>query len=193
LRTLNLPIARTAYDRQEEQVFRDHVRRAIGDSLGKNELPQYSGVPFVAVNGSNAAWSAPTGATPTKVPFNTLILNTSLHTFDTTNNIFTIAFNGIYRFYFHLFHNAGGAVKKVDIAACAFKNTVEVSRNTVQRELDQIWNIEGIFIAALVTGDIASLRVAHTETVAVNFDLTYSRLMMEQLTPNPSYVDKTRV
>jgi hypothetical protein len=32
LRSVNLPIARTVYDRQEEQVFREHVRRGIQEA-----------------------------------------------------------------------------------------------------------------------------------------------------------------
>ena len=192
MRTLNIPIARDHYDRQEEQVFRERIRRAIEDSIGKTDLPAYPGIPLMLVSGTNTAWSAPASVL-TKVPFNTIITNNSSHVFSTSGSTFTVAYGGTYRFYSHVFHNGGGAVKKVDIAVCIFKNGVEALRNTVQRELDQIWNAEGIFIAPLVTGDVVDLRVGHTETVSVAFDLTYSRMMLEQMTPNPAYVDRSRV
>jgi hypothetical protein len=134
--------------------------------------------------GTDSAWNAPT-AVITKVPFNTVVADTADHTFNSTSNAFTIAFAGGYRIYFHLFHNGGGANKIVDIATCAFKNGVEVSRNTSQRKLDEVWNTEGTFVTVLEAGDVLDLRIQHTETVDVSFDLTYSRLMLEQLTAKP--------
>lgn len=191
-RTLVLPTAPGTYNRAEEQINRDRIRQGIEGSLGNTEIPVYPGVPLMLVNGTNATWSAPASAL-TKVPFNTVITNSSLHTFSTGDNTFTVAYGGTYRFYSHMFHNGGGAIKKVDIAVCIFKNGVEALRNTVQRELDQIWNAEGIFIAPLIAGDVIDLRVGHTETVSVVFDLTFSRMMLEQMTPDPTYKDRTRL
>ena len=192
--SLVLPRAPIQYRQDDEQVFRDLARRGIEGSLGKSELPQYPGVPLMLVSGTNTAWNAPTGATPTKAPFDTVITNSSPHSFNVSGavNSFKVVYGGTYRLYVHLFHNGGGAVKKVDIAACVFKNGTEVLRNTVQRELDQIWNTEGTFIATLAANDIVDVRVQHTETANVAFNLTFSRMMLEQMTPNPTYKDRTR-
>jgi hypothetical protein len=182
-----VPLAKEKYERREEQGFRDYVRRNLDRAINTatEGILHYPGIPIVMVSGTDTAWLAPTGGTPTKVAFDTVVAETADHTFSTTDNAFTIAFAGAYRIYFHLFHNGGGAVKKVDIATCAFKNGVETSRNTVQRELDQVWNTEGTFVTALVAGDVLDLRIQHTETVDVSFDLTYSRIMLEQLTARP--------
>jgi len=134
---LVLPTAIEKYDRRNEQNFREWVRRNMETKLDNEGLPAFSGVPLMLVNGTNAAWSA-AASVLTKVPFNTVITNSSSHVFSTSGNTFTVTFGGTYRFYSHMFHNGGGAVKKVDIAVCIFKNGVEVLRNTVQRELDQI-------------------------------------------------------
>jgi len=191
---LVLPNARENYDRREEQNFREWVRRNIETKLDQQGLPQFSGIPLTLVSGASSAWNAPTGVTPTKVPFDTVMTsNNAAHLFSTSNNDFTIAFSGAFRLYVHLFHNGGGANKTVNIAVCVFRNGTEALRNTTQRALDQIWNVEGTFVRALTAGDVIDIRVQHTETVNVAFDLTYSRIMLEQLTADPHSIDRSRI
>ena len=65
MRTLALPIAQPEYSRQEEQVFRDHVRRGIRDSATTESLyllsQRISNLPTFADNAAAGVGGLATG------------------------------------------------------------------------------------------------------------------------------------
>jgi hypothetical protein len=189
--TLVIPRAPEQYGRDEEQVFRDITRRGIENALGRNELPQYSGVPIVFANGTATGFSATNGATPITAPFNTVVDNTSLHTM--ASNAITVTMGGTYQLITSLFHLGAGATKTVNVSICIFKAAVEIWRETTQRDPSLSWDASCAWVGVLAKSDVISVRVLHSDTVPILFDMTKSKLMLTQLTPNPTYLDRTRV
>lgn len=186
----NFPLAPDVYSRDEERAFRARVADAIGDRLGKFEVPQFGGVPHGAVKGSNAAFSTPGSGVVTLLPFDDIIkFNPDLMTGANFN--FKYAMNVLFSV---RLQQTGGAGGNTSFSFIVKRNAVPVLTLTDDIALgdDRVF-LRTLFAPITAVGETYTFSVSHSSSQAMVFNMQLSSTFAEQLTPNPRLVGLERL
>src|SRR5262245_312939 len=89
-----LPNAPERFDRREEQNFRDWVRRGFNKSLGKFEIPVFSGMPVISAKGTSSAFHVSSGAAPLYIPMEAIVYDFSDPTLSTSPHTIKAPYDG---------------------------------------------------------------------------------------------------
>jgi hypothetical protein len=177
---------------------RNHrIQDALADSLGANQIPVFPGVPNAQVTGTNAAFSVPNGAGITIMPFNTILRNTpnDAINFDISTFSYSLSHSADTLMFFRFRHAAasGGAV---DVIVTLFLNGVAVESYGYTARNDDVFDISDNFFPTVSLANInlpITLGISHSNSQPVIFDMTKSKWLLMQLSPNPNYVDRSRI
>lgn len=197
MRTLNIPIARDRYDRSEEQVFRERVRRAIEDSVSRESLFNPTtgrmlnfGITHSKMVGTNAALSV-AASTITHLPLPTISIS---HPNLIDAGEFKAKYAMDVEITYNIYHSVAGAGNADVTAYLSLWNGTtypsELFSELNSMDMTKLWGLSKTVMLTLTTGQMVRLRVQHTDSGANTFDLTKSFMTIRQLSVDPTIMPK---
>jgi hypothetical protein len=189
---IRLPEPPKEYSPEYERVRNARIEDLIHTRSGVSELAPYGGVPNTQVTGNNAAFPVPVGAVSTIMPFNVILRDTPNDALDF--NTGTFAFSVRYpidTLMFYRFRHAAAAGGAVDIIVTLFLNAVAVESYGYTARNDDLFDISDTFFPIVSSAGInlpITLGLSHSSNQPVIFDMTKSKWMLTQLSPNPKYL-----
>lgn len=197
MRTLNIPIARDRYDRQEEQVFRERIRRAVEDSVSRESLyhpttglPLFFGQPHAQALGTNNAFSV-TQNVLTHIPFPNIVMT---HPNLVASGEFKTAYAMDVEISGSLYHAAPGGAARTAAYTMYFSlyngstYGTDFIAGAVTQEFSIAWTLHTSVMFASQGLNFIRMRLIHNDTAANLFDLTKSWMNIKQLGIDPKTV-----
>lgn len=185
-----LPQPKNEFDPVLERVRNHRIQDALADKLDNHELPQYPGTPHIAMKGSNVAWSSPGNNVIVSIPWDVVMQSNPDMLVGT---VIKLAFVMNVIFYVNLFH-VSGAGGNAAITFYVYLDGVAYASATKTTQLNDNESYANTFFGfELPAGKVITFRMSHTSNQTLIIDMTKSRQWITQLTPNPNYVDRSRL
>lgn len=191
------PLAPLEYNQEEERAFRARVSDAIGLRLGKDEIPQYAGVPNTQVSGTNTAFSVPAGTTPTILPFNVIINDTTgdAITFNTGSFAYSVNIEMATLEFFRIRHAAASG-GNVEVLITLIAGGTPYETFGYAANLGDTFDISDTFFPLVPPAGVGvplQLAMTHDHSTPVLVDMTKSKWLFCQLSADKKLIGNERV
>lgn len=193
-RVVSVPIAPLHFKRDEEQVFRDLVRREIQNSVARSSMfnpttnhPIFWGQPHAQALGTNNAFSVP-AATLTYLPFPNI---TMTHENLVASGEFKTAFAMDIEATINLYHPSPGGAARTAQYTLYFSGWDGSSYGpdtivgAATQDFSAAWSLNVTVMIASAGLKFLRARLIHNDVTANVFDLTQSWFSVKQLGANP--------
>jgi hypothetical protein len=189
---IKIPEPPREYSPEYERVRNARIEDLIHRRLADNALAPYGGIPNTQVTGTNAAFSVPNGAGTTILPFNSILRDTPNDAIDFNTGTFAYSVNmPIDTLMFYRLRHAAASGGAVDVIVTLFLNGVAVESYGYTARLDDVFDISDTFFPTVSLASInlpITLGISHSHSQPVTFDMTKSKWLLMQLSPNPKYL-----
>lgn len=189
-----LPSAPMKWDRREEQNFREWVRRNIETLIGKNELPAYGGVQVISAKGTSTSFAVASGGSPVYLTMETIIYDTDDPLLTNPTHKIVAPYTGFAQISGRIDNVATGTGSTLsDVTFGIYKNNVLMESTVMQLNTTNAWDYIILGSALLAKGDEITVKMSHSKGSNFNLNLTKSQIQIMMLSPNPTYMDRSRV